>query len=455
MSRGSTRAGNRASTRAATRAATRATARALKATADKSAGMLADAAALLREALHPLLVRCRTLFATYLAPAGRVVSPLGFVVAGTAGLLWLLGVAFGWQEALLGAFMASLLLLVALGFIIGRSDFRINLELNRTRVAVGDRAVGFMEVANPTGRTSFATLMELSVGAAVATFRVPRLAPGAEHEDLFTIPTRRRAVLTVGPVRSVRQDPFGLLRRQVRFTGSYELFVHPRTTALHGSSAGFIRDLEGMTTRDLSNSDVSFHALRGYVAGDDRRHIHWKSSARTGELMVRQFEETRRSHLAIALSANLGEYGDPATAPDDFELAVSAAASIGLQAVTDQRKLSVLAQTGPVRTDTGRNMLDSLTRLQARTLPRHDVASLVRGTIEAVPGASVVFILTGAGTTARQLREASMHVPFGVRAIAIRAGHGLRAARSDIGELTVLTLGSLDELGLLLRRAAA
>ncbi|ASN40169.1 DUF58 domain-containing protein [Arthrobacter sp. 7749] len=451
MSRRPTGAGSRASTRAAARS----TARALKATADKSAGLLSEATALLREALDPLLVRCRSLFAKYLAPAGRVVSPLGFVVAGTAALLWLLGVVFGWQEALLGAFMATLLLLVAVGFIIGRSDFRITLELNRTRVAVGDRAVGAMEVLNPTARTSLTTLMELSVGAAVATFRVPRLGPGEQHEDLFTIPTRRRAVLSVGPVRSVRQDPFGLLRRQVRWTERYELFVHPKTTALHGSSAGFIRDLEGMTTRDLSNSDVSFHALRGYVAGDDRRHIHWKSSARTGELMVRQFEETRRSHLAIALSANLGEYGDPATGPDDFELALSAAASIGLQAVTDQRKLAVLAQTGPVRTDTGRNMLDSLTRLQARTLPRHDVADLVRTTIETVPGASVVFILTGATTTARQLREASMHVPFGVRAIAIRAGHGLRATRADIGELTVLSLGSLDELALLLRRAAA
>ncbi|WP_102159112.1 DUF58 domain-containing protein [Zhihengliuella halotolerans] len=429
---------------------------ALRRTAGRSATAVGESLAIAREYARPLVERLRVLGDRFFEPAGRLVSPLGFVVAGTALLLWLLGAIFGWQEALLGAFMAALLLVIAVAFVLGRTDYDVRLELNRTRVAVGDRAVGAMVVKNVSKRASFGATMELPVGAAVAAFRVPRLQPDAEHEDLFTIPTRRRAVLAVGPVRSVRQDPFGLLRRQVSWTDEYELFVHPQTTALDGSSAGFIRDLEGMPTRDLSNSDVSFHALRDYEAGDDRRHIHWKSSARTGQLMVRQFEETRRSHLAVALSLNLAEYGEAeADAADDFEVAVSAAASIGLQATFEQRKLSVLTQTGPVRTDTGRNMMDGLTRVEGRPTPRHTVVDLVRTAADQVPNASVVFIITGAGTTARQLREASMHVPLGVRAIAIRCGHGLTAARANIGDLTVLTLGSLDELGLMLRRAAA
>ena len=80
-----------------------------------------------------------------------------------------------------------------------------------------------------------------------------------------------------------------------------------------------------MPTTDLSSADVSFHALRDYVPGDDRRHIHWKTTARTNKLMVRQFEETRRAHLAISLSINTEEYASE----DEFELAISAAASIG------------------------------------------------------------------------------------------------------------------------------
>ncbi|MHC6175826.1 DUF58 domain-containing protein [Glutamicibacter sp. X7] len=428
---------------------------ALRRAAGKVPSLLSESSAVLGQYLRPLGDGVRAVSQRYLSPVARVVSPLGFVVAGTAILLWVLGAGFGWQEALLGAFMASVLLVVGVGFILGRSDFDVSLDLNRTRVAVGDRAVGAMQVRNRAARSSAGVMMELPVGAGAAEFRIPRLDPGASHEDLFTIPTRRRQVLEVGPVRSVRQDPFGLLRRQVRWTDTYELFIHPKTTGLDGSSAGFIRDLEGMPTRDLSNSDVSFHALRGYQPGDDRRHIHWKSTARTGELMVRQFEETRRSHLAVALSLNLGDYGPHAEAAEDVELAISVAASIGLQAAVEQRKLDVYSQFGPVRADTGRHLMDGLTRLEVRTGLRENVVDVVRHTADAVPGASVMFMLTGAQTTARELREAWMHVPVGVRAIAIRCGLGLAPARASIGELTVLTLGNLDELGLMLRRAVA
>ena len=82
-----------------------------------------------------------------------------------------------------------------------------------------------------------------------------------------------------------------------------------------------MRDLEGRTVPKVSDNDVSFHALRGYVAGDDRRHIHWKSSAKTGTLMVRQFEETRRSHLLTMVSSRLEDYASD----EQFELAISVA----------------------------------------------------------------------------------------------------------------------------------
>ena len=117
-------------------------------------------------------------------------------------------------------------------------------------------------------------------------------------------------MVVVGPVRSVRGDPLSLLRRELVWTDATELFVHPRTVPLQGSAAGFIRDLEGQVSRSLTNSDVAFHALRGYVPGDDRRYVHWRTSARTGTLMVRQFEETRRSHLLVALSTAAGDYTD-------------------------------------------------------------------------------------------------------------------------------------------------
>ena len=101
-------------------------------------------------------------------------------------------------------------------------------------------------------------------------------------------------------------------------------------------STGFIRDLEGSPTRDLTVSDIAFHALREYVPGDDRRFIHWRSSAKTGTFMVRQFEETRRSRLMVLLDLDAGAYADDA----EFELAVSAAASVGARAIRDARTVS-------------------------------------------------------------------------------------------------------------------
>src|SRR5690625_5413082 len=153
------------------------------------------------------------------------------------------------------------------------------------------------------------------------------LPAGESHEELFAVPTRRRAVLVVGPVRSVRDDPLSLMRRQVTGARPQELFGHPRTVRLDEAASGFLRDLEGTPSSDLSSSDIAFHALRDYAPGDDRRHVHWRTTARTGKLMVRQFEETRRSHVVVALDDLAEHYASD----EEFELAVSAAASIAAQ----------------------------------------------------------------------------------------------------------------------------
>ena len=281
-------------------------------------------------------------------------------------------------------------------------------------------------------------------------FHLPRMKPRQVHEDLFTIPTARRAVIVVGPVRSVRADPLHLLRRQVLWTEPEDLFVHPKTIALAGSAAGFIRDLEGMPTTDLSSADVSFHALRDYVPGDDRRHIHWKTTARTNKLMVRQFEETRRAHLAISLSINTDEYASD----EEFELAISAAASIGRQAIREQRDLDVLTQKGPLRCETGRNMLDDMTRIVGAP-QRKTAVDLARSLADTVPNASVVFLVVGSNITPTQLRSASASVPLGVRSLAVRLQLGAAPARANIADLTVLTLGDLSDLAIVLRKAAA
>ena len=69
-----------------------------------------------------------------------------------------------------------------------------------------------------------------------------------------------------------------------------------------------MRDIEGAVTKKIVDSDLSFHAIRDYVAGDARRHVHWRSTAKTGTMMVRQYEETRRSRIAVVMDLGLSEY---------------------------------------------------------------------------------------------------------------------------------------------------
>ncbi|MDO5753336.1 DUF58 domain-containing protein [Arthrobacter sp.] len=414
------------------------------------ASLWREAVAVAKIYVAPVWAKVRAWYGRYIAPALATISTLGYVVLGAAVVLWILGGVFGWQEAKVAGLLAVVLLLIAIAFILGKSMYAVKLDLARTRVAVGDNAVGSIAVANTSAHTVLPAALELPVGQATALFHLPRMKAGEVHEDLFTIPTTRRAVITVGPVRSVRADPLQLLRRQLVWTDPTDLYVHPRTTSLAGPAAGFLKDLEGLTTRDLSSSDIAFHALRDYVPGDDRRHIHWKTTARTGKLMVRQFEETRRSHMAVALSVNTDEYEHD----DDFELAISTAASLGRQAIKENRELSVLTQRGPMHCETGKNLLDDMTRLQGFNR-RGTSVDLARTLSDAVPNASVVFLVVGSKVTPAQLRSAAASVPPGVRAFAVRCYTGARAARANIADLTVLTLGDLDDLSILLRKAVA
>jgi len=383
-----------------------------------------------------------------IAPVITTVSGFGWAVLACTVASLIAAAVLGWRELLVIGFVLLAALLISVGFAIGRSAYAVRLDLALTRVVVGERAVGRIAVSNTSARSLLPARIELPVGSSFASFHLPRLAPQAEHDDLFGIPTQRRSVIVVGPVRSVRGDPLGLMRRELRWTDPVELYVHPKTVSLGGSSAGFLRDLEGIESRILSDNDVSFHALREYVPGDDRRYIHWKTSARTGKLMVRQFEETRRSHLAVALSTNHSDYRDE----EEFELAVSICGSLGVQALREEFDLTVLTQNSTLKSDTGRRLLDELSGVE-QSDRRESIVQLAKTTGSSVPNASVAFLLFGGTVTPAQLQASSVHIPLGVRVIAVSAQPGAPLTLRSIGDMTLLTVGDLTEFPLALRRA--
>ena len=392
-----------------------------------------------------------------------VVTPLGWSVIAAA--IVALGVGYGWGLLEIIAIGWGLVVLVSVAalWLIGRGAGEIRLLVPTPRVVVGEPALARLVAANP-GRRGFAGVqIELPVGARVFERVLPRLARGSAFDEQFTIPTDRRGIVSIGPARTVRADPIGLMRREIVWSETAELRVHPRTVSISALSTGFIRDLEGFPTRDLTSSDIAFHALREYVPGDDRRYIHWRSSAKTGTFMVRQFEETRRSRLMILLDLEPGAYLDDA----EFELAVGAAASVGARAIRDARSVSFVVsgprsasgsrRGGPIRelpTVSRDRLVDALCVIEreprAALLP--DVA---RSAVETLHGISLVFLVTGTARGIAPLRSAASRVHAGVEVLAVQCSPEGEATARTVAGLTVVDIGYLEDLRAMLSRTAS
>ncbi len=395
--------------------------------------------------------------------AASVITPLGWSILILVPASLAVGYGLAWVEFIAVGFVGLLLILVALLSLRGRGALEFSLELTRGQVVVGTAATAQVVISNDERRRTFGVNVEVPVGTGLAAFALPSLNRGESHRHEFAIPTNRRGRLLIGPVRTVRADPIGLIRREIVWTAPEEVFIHPRTIAIPSVSAGFVRDLEGNPTRELSNSDVAFHALREYVPGDERRYIHWKSTARTGRYMVRQFEETRRSHLVVALSLATADYGSD----DEFELAVSAAGSLGARAIRDARSVTVVASeftpdfakrkvyaVKPLTTITRVRLLDDLALVE-RAESALTIGDVARVTADQVSGVSVAFLICGSTVTPRELRAASTTFEAGVEVVAVICDPEHIPGLRRVAGLSVLTIGYLEDLQKSLARIAA
>lgn len=422
-------------------------------------GLLADAII----AVVRVTGSVRAVLGRAFARVATVVTPLGWALIAVVPLSLVVGYQVGWLELIVAGYAVLAVCVIAVVYLVGRSATAIQLRVAHSRVVVGERAVGELIVTNPSRRRTFGTTVEIPVGAGLAEAVIPGIAREGRHTHEFAIPTVRRGIVPVGPVRTVRADPIGIVRRELIWTGVEELFVHPRTIGIPSMSTGFIRDLEGNPTRDLSNNDVSFHALREYMPGDERRYIHWKSTARTGTYMVRQFEETRRSHLMIALSLAASDYADD----DEFEMAVSVAGSLGARAIRDARTVTVVASevtpefakrkvfaVRSLSTLTRTRLLDDLA-VVAMADTALTISDVARVTAEQASGVSVAFLVCGSGTTPQELRAASTKFPLGVEVVAVVCDPNHTPGLRRVSGLSVLTIGYLEDLKKSLARSAA
>ncbi|GAA4206617.1 DUF58 domain-containing protein [Actinocatenispora rupis] len=251
------------------------------------------------------------------------------IAVGTAGVVLLVaGLVAGYRELVALGAVAVLALLVALLWAGWPPRLVVRRGVDPDRVTRGDDCRATVDLRS-TARWRAQTLSAVEYLSTGGTVPVPtvRLRAGAHTTTGYVLPTERRGVLDVGPLEVSRQDPLGLVAATRRYGGTTRLWVHPRSHRLSRVPVGAARSLDGVVDA-VQYGSITFHALREYVPGDDLRHVHWRTSARVGELMVREHVDTSLPRIVVLVDDRASAH----TAAS-FEETAEAAASVLLAAL--------------------------------------------------------------------------------------------------------------------------
>lgn len=213
-----------------------------------------------------------------------------------------------------------------------RQRLRLRRRLSDTRVQPGQRVHVELEVENlsPTP-TSFLLVEDRLPSALGRSARLVIAAmPAKDRQRVrYSLTPRQRGRYTLGPPTIDLSDPFALTRLRVEFDEREDLVVAPEVENLTGGPDSPFGLASGFAlARHLFRTGEEFYTMRQYIEGDDLRRIHWPSVARSGHLMIRQDESTRRSNAVLFMDTRdsaVGQVHSPC-----FEKVVSAAASVGV-----------------------------------------------------------------------------------------------------------------------------
>lgn len=135
-----------------------------------------------------------------------------------------------------------------------------------------------------------------------------RVGRRSSRESMYQLVLGRRGRYRLGPLQVMSRFPMGLVERAVVLEDYAEFIVYPRIGRILRTTVdqrAQQADLVHQPQARRGSHDDEYHALREFRVGDPARSIHWKTSARRTELMVREFEQQRRADLTIFLDASL------------------------------------------------------------------------------------------------------------------------------------------------------
>ncbi len=244
------------------------------------------------------------------------------------------GTLFGERDLLrLGVFLMALPLLAVAAL------YRTRYRMSCTRRLDPDRL--------PTGRTTAVTLRlenlsRLPTGLLLLQDRLPdrfdnpprfvldRVAPMGVREVTYTLQCDARGRFPIGPLSIRLADPFGLAELTRAFHAVDALIVTPQVVALPRVVLGGEWAGSGESrARAVASAGEQDVAPREYREGDDLRRVHWRSTARYGELMVRREEQPWQARACVVLDTRLDAHRGEGL-DSSFEWAVSAAASVSV-----------------------------------------------------------------------------------------------------------------------------
>jgi len=283
-------------------------------------------------------------------------------------------IGFGRLAGMRELFMAGVgfALVLAVGFALvwlRRGNVRVRRSVSPARTAVGT-PVRVELVVEAVGRVGLGPIL-LSDHIAQGLGPSPKLAlpGGVRHRQrgvAYTFIPRMRGRYNIGPVEITHTDPFGAVRRRQNTSGTSKLVVVPSYEEISVLPTATQR-LGVIRTSPIVGHGDEFYALRAYQEGDDLRKIHWPTSMRTGDLVIRQEELLAEPRALIVLDTAASKH--QGTGPGaSLEAAVSAAASVGVLALRKRMRLEFVTTDGPLlktRTPSEGEFLEALAGVKA------------------------------------------------------------------------------------------